>query len=191
MHQEELNHPPSAGGTVEMSRQIAVASPPAAYLFKTHDGTYGIMQIEESTEEPRGARVRGTNSLRQTTAARSPANPRLSRENLTRRMEAAAMISDQEQKSQALSATAIDAAKSGEVEIARRSLQQMSAKHWKDDAAAQAARSLSKRGVRKQAFEIAREIADLETRNQTLVELAADAASAGDAGAAKTSAPVI
>jgi len=67
---------------------------------------------------------------------------------------------------------AIDAAKAGEVVLTKQALGEMYYIAERDAATHDAAMLLEKRGLRKQAIEIAKGITDYTTRNQTLAELA-------------------
>ena len=67
---------------------------------------------------------------------------------------------------------AIDAAKAGELEIARTSLRHMIDFTKRDQTAHESARALAKRGLRKQALEIAKGINDFTIRDKALSELA-------------------
>jgi C4-dicarboxylate-specific signal transduction histidine kinase len=66
----------------------------------------------------------------------------------------------------------IDAAKAGEVDRVKDSLRQISNLTDRVQAAHEAVRLLAKRGLRKQAIEIAKTIEDVNIRNQALSELA-------------------
>jgi hypothetical protein len=94
------------------------------------------------------------------------------RETLNERLDAASSINDVSEKDRPLAAIASDAAKAGEEEIVKKALAQMYLQNDRDDAAGDAARLLAKRGLRKQAIELAKGISDFTTRNQVLSELA-------------------
>jgi len=94
------------------------------------------------------------------------------REQLSERLEAASSITDVSEKDQPLAAVAIDAARAGEVEIAKRALAQMFDLTERDTATHNTALMLVKRGFRKEAIGMAKGITEDSTRNQTLSELA-------------------
>jgi len=93
-------------------------------------------------------------------------------ERLTGRMEAASGIADLSAKGQSLAAVSIDAAKAGEAEIAKHSLQQIADLTLRDQTAQQSAHLLASRGLTKPAIEIAKSISDPNLRDQVLIELA-------------------
>jgi hypothetical protein len=95
-----------------------------------------------------------------------------SRETLTERLEAASVITDATARNRSSAAVSIDAAKAGEVDLVKDSLRQISNLTDRVQAAHEAVRLLAKRGLRKQAIEIAKTIEDVNIRNQALSELA-------------------
>jgi hypothetical protein len=66
----------------------------------------------------------------------------------------------------------LDAATAGEVDIAQRALEKMSDPDTRSRKTQEAAYSLAKRGLRKQAIEMAKGIADQDVRDATLDQLA-------------------
>ena len=67
---------------------------------------------------------------------------------------------------------ATDAAKAGEMEIVKTSLQRITHFTNRNRVAHEATRQLAKRGLRKQAIEIAKTMDDVATRDRALSELA-------------------
>ncbi len=141
------------------------------YGFKTRAGVIGLLQVTAFTDQPRGVTIRyklfqpATN--KEMAAAGTDQNLR---EKLSERLDAASSINDPNEKEPPLAAIATDAAKAGEVEIVKKALAQMSEN--RNETTRQAALLLAKRGLRKQAIEIAKGINDNDSRNQTLSELA-------------------
>ncbi len=144
------------------------------YGFKTRDGSVGLLQVISFTENPVGVKIRYKlvqSNANLDTVASSPAN-REFQERLSERLEAASSITDVTEKDKPLAAVATDAAKAGEVVLAKQALAEMYYIAERDAATHDAAMLLQKRGMRKQAIEIAKGITDYTTRNQTLAELA-------------------
>jgi propanediol dehydratase large subunit len=75
-------------------------------------------------------------------------------------------------RDKSLAAVATDSAKAGEVELAKTTLQQMTEFTKRNQTALEAVRLLARRGMRKQALEIATAIDEFTTRDQALSELA-------------------
>ena len=67
---------------------------------------------------------------------------------------------------------AIDAAKAGEVGIVMKAASQILELQTRDETRREACRLLAKRGMRRQAIEIAKSMIDSTIRSQTLSELA-------------------
>jgi predicted Ser/Thr protein kinase len=95
-----------------------------------------------------------------------------SRETLRARLEAASVIRESAVKDKSLAALATDAAKAGEVDLVKDSLQQMYETSRRNQAAHDSALLLARRGLREQALEIAKNIVENSVRDQTLSELA-------------------
>jgi hypothetical protein len=148
------------------------------YGFRTRDGTLGLLQITASSENPSAATLRY--KLFQQTAnveANSdlPIAPDLSdeaRDALSERFNAASAISHGVEKDKALATVALAAAKAGEPDIVKKAIQQIFDRATRDETTHQAATLLAKHGLRKQAVDIAKGIADFSMRNRTLAELA-------------------
>lgn len=109
--------------------------------------------------------------------ADSNAPPRLSlndpaRKTLVDRMDAAADITDVNEKDRLLEIIAKDAAKIGATDTVKLSLRQIQAPDDQNHTAKEAALILAKRDQRKDALEIARDITNPNIRNETLSELA-------------------
>jgi hypothetical protein len=105
-------------------------------------------------------------------AAASGAAGKELREVLNARLEAASNISETSQKDKTLAAVAMAAATAGVVDITRSSIEQMSEMTLRDATGRQAALVLAKRGLGKDAIEIAKGISEISARDETLVELA-------------------
>lgn len=148
------------------------------YGFKTRDGALGLLQVTGSSANPSGVMIQYKlvpPAITQATnpdGSLSPDAQNALRETLNERLDAASSINDISEKDRPLAAIASDAAKAGEVEIVQKALAQMYSQDHRDDAAGNAARLLAKRGLRKQAIELAKDISNYTTRNQVLSELA-------------------
>jgi len=94
------------------------------------------------------------------------------REILSARLEAAGEITGATARDQALAIIATDAAKAGEVQLVQKSIEKMWKTAARDLAIQRAAMLLAKRGLRKQAVDLAKEIYSSTQRDQTLSELA-------------------
>ncbi|HLX70029.1 MAG TPA: hypothetical protein VKV04_10425, partial [Verrucomicrobiae bacterium] len=81
-------------------------------------------------------------------------------------------INNMAAKDQAFARIATDAAKAGEVKIVQQTVEQISNMTAHDLAIHDAALLLAKRGLRKQAVDIAKETYNFTQRDQTLSELA-------------------
>jgi len=148
------------------------------YGFKTREGSLGLLQITGFTDNPSVAKIRY--KLIQPIAfdetnlntAMSAEIRNMSQEALNERLEAASSMNDATERDKPLAAVAIDAAKAGLVEFVKKSLGQMFDQEKRDETTHQATLLLAKRGLRKQAIEIAKGINDDRTRDQALSELA-------------------
>ena len=140
------------------------------WFFKTRGGRLGVLQLAGFQGDPPVARIRyklvqpGTNQDLEV--------GKDTRDLLFDRLDAASSINDFAAKDKLLSAVANDAARAGEVQIARAALQKMTDWSQRNAASREAALSLAKHGYRKQAIELAKSINDFDIRNQTLSELA-------------------
>jgi hypothetical protein len=147
------------------------------YGFKTREDALGLLQITGFTENPPAALIRyklvPPAALADTnTDTAMPAAVRdLSEETLNERLDAASSISDPTERDKPLASVATDAAEAGELEIVRKALGLLSDES-RDDVTHEAAGLLVKRGLRKQAIELAKGISDDTIRNQALGELA-------------------
>ena len=144
------------------------------YGFKTRAGLIGLLQITGYTENPSGVKMRykffqlATNQDLTTTNTSSNDM----REILSSRLEAAGEINNLAAKDQALTGIAADAAKAGEVKIVQQTVEQISNTAAHDSAIHTAVLLLTKRGLRKPAVDLAKEIYNIAQRDQTLSELA-------------------
>ncbi|MGO8696399.1 MAG: protein kinase domain-containing protein [Limisphaerales bacterium] len=94
------------------------------------------------------------------------------RQTLAGRLAAAAAIGNGEARDSALGAVAVDAAKTGDIELVNNALRQMRDFNQRNQAARESALQLAKHGLRMQAIDIAKDISDGNLRDQTLTELA-------------------
>ena len=142
------------------------------WFFKTRAGRMGILQIARITDQPSAVQIRykllQPNSGEVTSAEASETESG----NLINRLEAATSMSGDSGKNKLLEAIAVDAAKGGVIEIAKTALSQIDDQHEQDETAHEVGGLLSKRGLKKQAIEIAKAISDPDVRNQALSELA-------------------
>jgi hypothetical protein len=177
---------PKAGGVYNSAMQVDSREPGGPvvsvltrdqsvnWYFKTRAGRLGLLQIVGFSGNPSVARIR----YKLVQSASNPGTEALAgsdknlRELLSERLEAASGITDASQKDQPLAAVATDAAKAGEVEIAKRALAQMFELSERDTATHETVLLLVKRGLRKEAIGMAKGITDNSIRDQTLSELA-------------------
>jgi hypothetical protein len=96
----------------------------------------------------------------------------LAKEQLNARLEAARTISGSLDRDAALTGVVRDAAAAGETAVVKSALQRIGGGIARDDAAREAALLLAKRGLRKEAVEIAKGISGSLMRDATLSELA-------------------
>ncbi len=171
LHNEELNRQAALDDRAVAGEELSVTNPPATYLFKSRGGASGVMQIAGYIGSPRQVRLRFkvVNAI--------PGHPKgksreSAREDLQARLEAAGTIVMMNQKDEVLSGVALEAAKLGETDLAGQALSQIVVLNRRDDSTAQAARLLLKRGMRKQAIELARGITSMHVRDSTMAELA-------------------
>jgi hypothetical protein len=144
------------------------------WFFKTREGRMGILQIAGFPTNRPAARIRYklVQSAADPDAVAADGANQAMRDKLTARLDAAASMNDVTAKDKPLAAVAVAAAKEGEVDIARQALARMFYPAERDAAARETALMLAKRGLSKQAIEIAKGINDYTIRNQTLAELA-------------------
>jgi predicted Ser/Thr protein kinase len=160
------------------------------YFFKTREGAEGILQIVAFANDPSVAKIRY--KLVQQTDGLPPAvplkasvgvqnkpkttqpakSPPLDDDAWNDRLAAANFMTDFTAKDRALGALAIDAAKAGKAEVARKALQKMTDFTAKDDASIEVVGELSKLGFTKQALGIAQAMTDFTKRDRALAELA-------------------
>jgi predicted Ser/Thr protein kinase len=144
------------------------------WFFKTREGAMGVLQIVSFTDDPGAAKIRY--KLLQSADDQADAVPdkarKVSRQTLRDRLEAASMMSNIAAKDKSLATVAKDAAKTGEVEVLKDTLRQISDFTKQNQTAHESVRLLAKRGLKRQAMEIAKDIGDITTRDQALSELA-------------------
>jgi predicted Ser/Thr protein kinase len=136
------------------------------WFFKTRDGSQGVLQMVGFTEEPAAVKIRYklVGSAVNDSAEVSEA--------LAARLDAATMISNQTEKDKALSQVAKDAAKAGEINLVYSAVDQIGASSTRDQTSLDSVRLLTKRGLRKEAIQIAQRISSNMMRDLALSELA-------------------
>ncbi|HWW02444.1 MAG TPA: protein kinase [Candidatus Acidoferrum sp.] len=154
------------GGSWEHYESLAGTN---VFRLVTRDGTRGLLQICGVTDQLRGVKVR-YKLLNQTSPPGEGSN--LSLQSLTERWDAACQIGNAGQRSQAFARLATDAAKAGEVDLVRTSLQRIVDNVTRDQATLDSVRLLARRHLRKPAIEIARTITGNQLRDRALSELA-------------------
>jgi len=131
------------------------------WFFKTREGANGVLQIMESNA-PNTVKIRY-----QLVKSDSPF-----REALAARLKAASIISGNTERDAALARLARDAAKAGEAELVKATLQEIRGTTERDQAALDSVRQLARLGLKLQAVEIAKTISSNSTRDLALSELA-------------------
>jgi predicted Ser/Thr protein kinase len=146
------------------------------WFFKTREGRMGVMQLVSFTNDPPAAQIRykllektNDNGEGITTPieADQPAE-----DNLGDRYQACLMMTDFNAKNKALSILATNAASAGNAKVTGDSLRQINDFTLKSQTGLDAVRLLAKRGLRKDALAITRQIEDFTIRDQALSELA-------------------
>jgi len=132
------------------------------WFFKTRDGSLGLLQIVGFTDEPDAVRIR----------YKLVSSSVDDREQLSARLDAAGMIGNLTERDKALSVVATDAARAGEVKTVSVAIERISTLSYRDQAALDAIRLLAKRGLRKEAIQIAQRITSISMRDLALSELA-------------------
>ena len=176
-----MGHPtppaPETGGIVNSATQLEsqfsggprvsllTREQSALWFFKTREGKKGLLEIVEFTENPSAMKVRYK-------LVRSGGAEQNQLEDLTTRLEAATGITGNTERDAALAKVAQDAARAGEVEIVRDTLQSIVGSETRDQAALASARSLAQVGLKKPAVEIAKSITGSTLRDLALAELA-------------------
>jgi len=144
------------------------------WFFKTREGAEGILQLVSFSDDPPAAKIHY--KLIQQTNGDGVTIPfevnNASSDALADRLEAASIMSDFTARDRVLSALAVDAAKAGNAPVAADSVRKMTDFSERSQTGLEAVRALAKRGLRKQALEIAKSISDFTIRNQALSELA-------------------
>jgi len=136
------------------------------WFFKTRDGSKGVLQIVGFAEELDAAKIR----YKLVSSAVNDSAEK--REELSARLDAAAMIGSLTEKDKALAQVATDAARAGEAEIVSVAVTQIGALSYRDQASLDAVRLLARRGLRKEAIRITQMISSTTTRDLALSELA-------------------
>jgi len=146
----------------------------ATWFFKTREGGAGVLQLGDFSDQPGIAKIR-YKLIKPSDAADTvvlEGGRKVSRQSLGERLEAASMMNNPLAKDKAMAAVATDSAKAGEVETTQAALRQINDFLKRNKTALETVRLLAKRGLRKPALEIAREIDEITTRDQALAELA-------------------
>jgi len=132
------------------------------WFFQTRSGAKGVLEIMGFADEPEAVKIRY--KLVSSSAG--------DREDLSARLDAAAMISNQSEKDMVLSRIATDAARAGETKTVGDAIDRISALSTRDQTLLDSARLLAKRGLRKEAVPIAQRISSTTMRDLALSELA-------------------
>ncbi len=143
------------------------------YAFRTREGARGMAQVTLADAE------RGAVKLRYKLVEKGGGGPRAIsakdrkalQENLSARFEAAILISNTNDRDEALATLTKDAASAGEADLIRQFISMISNSETQGEAAHDAAIMLAKRGQMKQATAIAQTISEGHIRDQTLSEL--------------------
>lgn len=178
--------PPEAGGVFNSAAQLDSREPggpivnllareqSVTWFFKTREGGTGVLQIGGFAENPGIAKIR----YKLVKRSNEPENAvpdggrKVSRQTLSERLEAASGMINLTARDKSLAAVATDSAKAGEVELVKATLQQINEFTKRNQTALETVRLLARRGLRKQALEIATSIDEFTTRDQALSELA-------------------
>jgi serine/threonine protein kinase len=189
------NMPPSKLGRMMASlipdplqqvRMRTATNGPATYGFKTREGGLGVLQVFDLADNPGAVKIRyklvktvsgAPDSARDTSPATYVATVSAEERNrigedLAARLAAAEKIMRSSDQDKALAALARDAAKAGEAGIVKTSLGRIMNQKTRDEVAYDSARSLAKRGLRKQAIEVAERIMNSAVHDEALSELA-------------------
>jgi hypothetical protein len=161
---------------------INVTDSLSSYLFETRDENHGILQVRTSNTPTRGVQVRYK------LVGETPGGPdsivvearRSSHQALAGRWDAASAIQSPQEGDRSLAAIALDAARAGDFDIARRSVQRINSFSAREKATTEAARQFAKRGQWNGAVELGITMGNSMNRDRSLSELAAGAARAGD-----------
>jgi hypothetical protein len=141
---------------------------PQLAAFQTRDGSSGLLELAPTNREP-GLRVRYKLVATQLKASVSG---RQMHDALDDRLQAARLMTLTNQRDKAFVAIATDAAKAGDVEIATSALHEISNGATRENSAEQAVTLLARKGLRRDALNLAQEISNQTTRNRVLEELA-------------------
>lgn len=173
---EQVANPSDLGGQPRESptdarhQTLTITNPPAAYLFNTHAGTPGVMQVTGFTAAPRGVRLRY-----KLVEARVEDVPAADREraldDISVRLEAAEHMLNSPDRDQALASIAARAAKAGAGDVTLRVLQRIINQEQRNAAAEEAARQLLRLGLRRSAIAVANSIPEPMARDRVLREI--------------------
>jgi hypothetical protein len=140
------------------------------WYFKTRSGAVGILQLVSFNDTT--AKIRYKLVQESSADSFSSRQTKNSAEVLNERLEAASNISEQNEKDRALAAIVLDAATAGETDIAQNALGEMIDQDTRGRTTQEAALRLAKKGLRKQAIEMAKGIGNQDVRDATLGQLA-------------------
>jgi len=144
------------------------------WYFKTREGSEGVLQIVDFTNDPPAAIIR-YKLIEQTNGqgAASSLHADNSYEDLLRqRLKAASMMNDATSRDRAIASVAIDAATMGKAKVATEALHQMFDATMQAKTARETVRLFVKQGLRKEALVVADLISDSVTRDEALAEVA-------------------
>jgi hypothetical protein len=184
-HGEPMPPAPKSDGVFNSAMQLTSQNPggplvnlltrdqSVTWFFKTREGALGVLQLVSFTNDPPSVKIR-YKLVQQTNGQDTIPVPlnNVSRETLDGRLQAASMITDMDSRNRSVTAITIDAAKAGQFNIVKESLQRINDFSARNDTALEAVRLLAQRGLKKEALEIAKGINDMDTRDQALSELA-------------------
>jgi hypothetical protein len=184
-HGEPMPPAPKSGGVFNSAMQLTSQNPGGALVnlltrdqsvtlfFKTREGAMGVLQLVSFTNDPPSTKIR-YKLVQQTNGPNEIPVPlnNVSRETLAARLQAASMITDMNSRNSSVAAITLDAAKVGEFNIVKESLQHINDFSVRNDTALGAVRLLAQRGWKYAALEIAKSINDMNIRDQALSELA-------------------
>jgi hypothetical protein len=143
-------------------------------LFVTRDGTAGVLQIvaAEAGSDEMKIRYKLVDQPRAGAGAVSARERKSNHENFLVRLQAASTIMDVDGRSSAVAAVVKDAARAGDADIVKTAVGRIIDSSTRDETAREAALLLARSGQRKAAIEVTRFIMSIDTRDQTLAELA-------------------
>lgn len=164
-----LQAPSGDGG--ERPRRITASDTPASFIFRTHGGNLGILEVTGFTDAPHAVKLR-YKLVESRFEPRAALSPEQRRDDLSARIDAVHLIGDPSARNTALARVAADAARAGELEWATSAVNEITEQTQRDAALLQVARLLQQQGLRRNAIAIGSLIRDHNIRDQILGELA-------------------